>query len=353
MRTSFVWIFIIIFFTISLLACKRKPNVVAIQASWKSTDPTAIPLLLREKELNKGNLVLNSSFEDGRYYKVDSFKNSFNLRGWKKVGENVFWTDVQNEKEFDPSEAFSGLHAIKIYRKNTNETDTQGEGILSDFIKIIPGNYTLSYQIRLDQVRSSLSRMINTLYDAVNIKVFFYDKNKILLNSSMFNPSENNFIDNSFKGFSFSGISYVDKMDWGKVIGKTANYPFNNGDLPDGTHYVKIFLGLKGKGTMWVDAVNFEYSPKNFSLLERTEPMFDSIDTPASKLIPYPHLISNYSPEILRLTINDKNLDPIILIPPNADKGILLAAKNISNHIGEAIKGNDKKHVSILITNKL
>jgi hypothetical protein len=353
MRKSIVYILPIIFFIIVLSACKSKPRVVNIQATWKSTDPAGIPLSVREKEFAKKNLILNPSFEEGRYYNIDTSKISFNLHGWKKAGEKVYWTDVQNQKEYRPDEAFNGLHAIKITRKNADETDPQGEGIISDFIKVIPGNYKLSFYIKLGQVESNLSRMSNSLYEAVNIRIFFYDKNKVLIHSNIFNPGGNNYVDNSFKGFSFTNMTYVDELGWGKAQGKTAHYPFNEGDIPDDARYVKIFFGLKGNGKMWVDMVDFRYSDDNFSLFETTEALFDSLMPPSSNLIPSPHQLSNYSPQALRISANDKILDPLILIPLNAENGILKAAEKLSLSLGEALKGKAKKPLSIGIINKL
>jgi hypothetical protein len=353
MRKPAVCIFYLLFFILTLSGCKRKPAEVNLQSSWKSIDPLSIPISAREMELSKSNLILNPSFESGRYYNIDSSKISFILPGWEKVGNNVYWTDVQNEKQFGISEAYDGLHAIKIVRKNSDETDNQGEGIITDLIKVIPGNYKLSCHIRLEHIEPQISRIYSSLGDAVNIRIFFYDKNKVNLSSSVFNPVSNNFIDYSFKGFSFSNISYINKLGWGKVLGKTANYPFNEGDIPDNTQFVRIFFGLKGNGTMWIDKVNFEYSINNFSLLERTEAHFDSLVSPALDLIPAPKQMTSYSAEALRININDKLIDPVILIPFNAGIEIVKAAEKISNHLGIALKGKNKKLVSIRIINKL
>ena len=147
MRKITFYILPLVFLAIEFSGCKSKPRIVNIQATWKSTDPSNIPLTVREKEYEKGNLVLNPSFENGRYFNLDTSRISFNLQGWKKAGENVFWTDVQDRKAFLSNEAYNGLHAIKIARKNADETDLQGEGIISDFIRVIPGSYKLSFYI--------------------------------------------------------------------------------------------------------------------------------------------------------------------------------------------------------------
>jgi len=175
------------------------------------------------------------------------------------------------------------------------------------------------------------------------VRLFYYDKNKVLIQSNIYSPEGKNNIDNSFKGFSFSAIHYIDASGWGKAQGKAAHYPFNEGDLPDDCRYIKIFLGLKGNGTMWVDMVDFRYSDSNFNLMESTEALFDSLMPPSSLLIPAPHQSANYSPEALRTSGNEKLPDPIILVPPNAETGILKAAENLSLYIGDVFKRKSQK----------
>jgi len=65
MRKITFYILPLVFLAIEFSGCKSKPRIVNIQATWKSTDPSNIPLTVREKEYEKGNLVLNPSFENG------------------------------------------------------------------------------------------------------------------------------------------------------------------------------------------------------------------------------------------------------------------------------------------------
>ena len=95
-------------------------------------------------------------------------------------------------------------------------------------------------------------------------------------------------MDNSFKGYSFSNFFYIDKLDWSTINARTYNYPFTEGDIPDGTKYVKIFIGLKGIGTMWVDDVSFSYSKWNFTSKERMAWYKDEAFSPIEMLVPTP-----------------------------------------------------------------
>jgi hypothetical protein len=213
-------------FLLFLGACRSDNKIVNIQAHWSSYDPKSIPLNIRQKEEEKGNLIINPSFEEGRFYRIDTLKLSFNLSGWKKTGENVFWTDIRKEGEFNHDEASNGNHAIKIVRRNADETDIQGEGIFSDYIKVIPGNYKLSMDLKLKNIESNLERQINHIYDAVNIRLFFFDKNKVLIKSNVYHPYYDRLIDNSFKASPVSNFDYIKDMGWSKLMARSANFPF-------------------------------------------------------------------------------------------------------------------------------
>jgi len=351
MREAVVWLFLL-FNIVAFHACKSKPGAVMPQASWTSAEPLLIPLSVREHELSKKNLILNPSFEDGRFHIVDSTETFFILKSWEKIGNNVFWTDIQKDNEFGPSEAFHGLHAVKIVRERSDETDNQGEGVLSDYIKVIPGKYLLSYHIKLKQVEAQKPRIFKNLGDAINVRMLFFDENKILISSSAYNHADKNLIDNSFKGLSFSDFRYIDNLGWGKAFGKTAHFPFNDGDMPDKTHYVRIFFGLKGNGTLWIDMVNLEYSSGNFSFHERTQALFNSQVSQSSYLIPTPKNISGYSNEPLRITVNNRSVDPVILVPVSAGKDILMSAQRISIQLGTALRDKNKRPPAIRIINK-
>jgi len=155
-----------------------------------------------------------------------------------------------------------GKHAIKISRKAEGISDfnTDSEGVLSDFIEVLPGNYTFLFDIRLKDVYPSVKRLNARLGTDIDIRLKFFDKNRKELSDGMYFEYAKMELDNSFKGFSFSNFYEIEEFGWGRIIGRTLNYPFSEGDLPDGCRYVKIYLGFKGIGTMWVDNVDYRYS---------------------------------------------------------------------------------------------
>lgn len=134
----------------------------------------------------------------------------------------------------------------------------------------------MKLKLKLKDIKSNKERLGSKLHDAVNIRIKYYDKNKIELRVQEFNPFMNLKIDNTFKSQSFTNYYQIDDLDWCDVYGKTADFPYFNGDIPDKARYVKIFIGLKGTGTLWIDKVEFNYTNQNFTLLERLEPYFDS-----------------------------------------------------------------------------
>ncbi|HYW95584.1 MAG TPA: hypothetical protein VE870_08360, partial [Bacteroidales bacterium] len=316
--------------------CRSRSHIVNLQSQWSGHDPKSIPYSIRQKELEKGNLVSNPSFELGRYYNVDTVMLSFNLPGWKKVGEDVSWTDTQNTSEYEPNEASSGTHAIRIERDRADETDVQGEGIISDYLKVIPGNYRLSMDVRLSHVESNLARLGTGIYNAVNIQLFFYDRNKVLIRNEAWHPAYNNQINNSFKGQPFANFGYISELNWSRLIGRSGNFPFDEGNIPDDARYVRIFAGLKGTGTMWIDMVDFRYSPWNFTFLEKVEPLFDSTLQQSDYLLPRPQKMEFYKRlDLITLDEVKNELKPVIVIPSTADASL---RKVISWFVGELKK---------------
>ncbi len=55
---------------------------------WSASDPLSIPYDTRLAQFEKGNLVINPSFENGSVIAGDPV-NTFTLEGWEKVGQNV------------------------------------------------------------------------------------------------------------------------------------------------------------------------------------------------------------------------------------------------------------------------
>ncbi|MFW5645399.1 MAG: hypothetical protein ACOCZL_05760, partial [Bacteroidota bacterium] len=324
-KPKYLIVFLVLFFS-----CEAdNPKVTNIQNQWSGLNPTSIPLSVRLKEEQKGNLVTNPSFELGKHYTLDSTKLSYNLPGWKKVGDNVVWTNIENTYEFDENDASSGIHAVKIARNQSNETEALGEGIMSDYIKVIPGNYILSFDIRLEHIKSNLDRLGTGIFDAVNIRVFCYDRNKVMIKNVSYHPLYNKKIDNSFKGFGFSNHRKIERLEWSRVFGRSGNFPFEEGNLPKETRYVKIFAGLKGEGIMWIDKFDFRYSSKNFTLLEKLEPYFDTTMERSRYLIPEPQNARYYKTlPLIRADENQNQFIPRILLPVNSNgdlEGIIMA----------------------------
>ncbi len=152
----------------------------------------------------------------------------------------------------------------------------QGEGVISDFIRLIPGNYEFTFWIRLQDIHSYQERRGTRIDDAIDIQVLFYDRNRLLISGETFNSRRNTHIDQSFKALPFAGFWDIDSLGWSQVTGRTTNDYLTDGDVPDEAKFAKIFFGLKGTGTMWIDDVDFRYSSRNFSSLEKSEHFFDT-----------------------------------------------------------------------------
>ncbi|HDL18635.1 MAG TPA: hypothetical protein ENH29_06240, partial [Bacteroidetes bacterium] len=121
---------------------------------WSSLQPLSIPFKVRKQQFDKGNIVPDFSFERGTVRSTDSLITDFSLASWSVVGKNVQWTD-KNHKGYSGADIATGRHAVKIIRKNPNETDAIGGGVKSDFIPVIPGNYLFTYDVKLKNVQSN------------------------------------------------------------------------------------------------------------------------------------------------------------------------------------------------------
>ena len=97
-------------------------------------------------QADRGNLIRNPSFEFGRSIDVDNTVHSSNITAWTMMGENVTWVfDSTSEQTAD--EVRSGSHSIRIHRDHTEPFDRKGAGVISDFIRVIPGNYDHNYPL--------------------------------------------------------------------------------------------------------------------------------------------------------------------------------------------------------------
>ncbi|MBU8892121.1 MAG: beta-N-acetylglucosaminidase domain-containing protein [Bacteroidales bacterium] len=324
---------IIVFLTAALFGCK-KDDQSRLQASWSAIDPVAIPLHNRMHEKVLGNVAPNPSFETGKIYYQENGIKSFDINGWKKVGDNIEWIN-SSINGTDINEIYDGIHSVKISREIADETEVPGEGIISDFIKVIPGNYALKLFLRLEDISPNQMRIGAKMYDAVNIRLKYFDKNKIEIDGKAFNAFNKIKIDNTFKAYSLSNYWDIKEFGWGEIHGKTANYPFFDGDIPDNARYVKIFIGLKATGTMWIDNVDFRFTKNNFTLLERLQPYFDSSYEAQDLVYPKPKQL--IKKETVSYYNMEQDLLPVIVIPDNSNTSIKNMAEVIKNLLNTKI----------------
>lgn len=280
---------------LSLTLCSSEYS--AAQTYYSGINPLSNSLKIRNLYYYKGNLVPNSSFEKAEILKNDSLILNFKLANWKVIGNNVQLTDVKRSNLYDSGDVFQGKHSIKIVRKfkDVKEINNAPDGILSDYIEVIPANYDFYFDIRLEKIipTTYLDRFQTRIGKNIDIHLKFYDKNKKEIDPGMYFEYIGKELDNSFKGFAFSNYFLIDKFDWAGVRGETWSYPFSEGDLPGNCRYIKIFLGLKCSGIMWVDNIDFRLSRWNFTPLERTDSMFSKKYDLSQLLIPTPQFVTN------------------------------------------------------------
>jgi hypothetical protein len=292
-------------------------------ARWSSSDPLSIPYDVRRAQFKKGNLVTNPSFEKGRLT-ADGAGNKFSIDAWQPVGAHVRWIR-QPSGDMAPREVSSGSHAVKIIRDRADEGDA-AEGVISDYLPVIPGNYDFTFNIRLMDIASHKRRLGVKLYDAVEIKVYFYDSNRQPLKPDALIPARDIRIDNSDKAFVFSHFWTIEDLPWSRVRGKSFTYPFSEGDVPDATRFVRLFLGLKGTGTMWIDDIDYRYSKWNFTTLERFQPYFERPLALAEKITPTPKSFQRLSDVVYFQAGNPGTPPPLIVLPENPAPAEISAA---------------------------
>lgn len=324
-----VYIYIIAAASFLFTGCKNNKDTEDQRHTWESDAPLTVPYRVRLQRNEKVNLVRNHSFETGRTFALDSFTSSFVVDGWQQVGRHVEWVDIRNDSLYRSDEVYSGHRAIKIVRKTAYETDEQGEGILSDFIRVIPGNYNLSLYTRLENVLPLKARLGTRMYDGVDISLFFYDRNKIPVKSNFNSPYKNQVINASFKSLSFANYTKIPAFGWGKIIGKSDHFPFPEGDIPSDAHYVKILIALKGTGTMWVDSVTFNYTFRNFSITERMQEYTDTTFRTQVAFIPEPKRLTKMASVIFYNPDMEPEHMPLIVVPANADAFMVEIARSI------------------------
>lgn len=301
---------------------------------WSSSEPLTIAYEIRQGQFERGNLVANPSFEENLAIK-DTTGSASKIKGWEIVGRNVSWVD-RDSADFTEEDVKSGRHAVKILRKKANELD-EAEGIISDYIAVIPGNYYFSYNVKLKNISNNKYRLGVQLYDAVVIKVYFFDEAKQPIEPGAWNPVGRSLIDNSDKGYSFSNYWTIADFPWAEVRGRTYNYPFSEGDIPDRTRYVRLFFGLKGTGAMWIDDIVYRYSKWNFTALERLKPYIARPLTLAESIIPTPQRIQKIDDIIFYDSTWPRFRLPVIVLPKNPAAADYTAAKILQEKINEIL----------------
>jgi hypothetical protein len=313
--------------------CKPSDENIQEVERWTSSDPLSFSYRLRSQKYLKGNLIENPSFEEGKIKIEDSIILQEKINGWEIVGKDVKWVCLSESSFSENSDiVHKGTHSILINRKHADETESLGQGVLSGYIKVIPGNYTFSLYLNLKDIKNPKSRFGTKIYDAVDIRVLFYDRNKLQIAGEQYSTYYNQKINSSFKGYSFANFENIDSTGWLHVIGRSQLFPFPDGDLPDETKFVRIFIGLKGTGKLWADDISFVYNNQNFNLEERLEKYFDTTYTKSRLLIPQPRKVEVLESKVYFWPDQNKKL-PIILIPSNADPLTEYASKKLERTI--------------------
>lgn len=311
-------------------------------------NPLDRPYGERLEWFNKGNLTPNASFEQG-----EGGLDQFTLKGWQRAGDQITWTD-RSSFRFSAGEIYEGAHSVKIVRSRAEENDP-GQGIRSDFIAVIPGNYQFTLYLKAAQLSGHMERLGTRLFDAVDLRLEYFDAQKKPLDGRARCAYLEGRIDNSFKGYSFSNLWHIDEFGWGMVIGRSYNYPFIESDIPRDARYVRIYIGLKGTGTLWVDKVDFRYSKWNFTPMERLLPYRDSVYKLADQLIPMPQelkagdVISWYDPAKPASV-------PVILLPEKPAPPTIAAGQLLKSRLEANLKaalGKDWKKELVVVTAKL
>ncbi len=314
------------------------------EQSWLTEEPLTIPYRTRIQRFEKGNLVRNYSLEHGKTYKVDSTHSSFSLDGWQQFGNDIEWVDLANN-HFKSDEVYSGSRAIKIVRTTASETDVHGSGIQSDFIKIIPGNYQLTLALRIQDVYPQSPAVGIKMNDAIDIRLLYYDRSKNPIRPVYQYPLENQQVDVSFKALSFAHFRFIDSISWCRITGKSHAFPFPEGDIPTKAQFVKISIGLKGAGTIWVDDIDFRYTDKNFTVHEHMLSYTDTSYITQNAFIPTPKRVKNM--EAVYLLKPDMHAEelPVILIPESFNETGMKAALLLQDALQKMINryfGPDK-----------
>ncbi len=221
---------------------------------------------------------------------------------------------------------------------------------------MIPGNYDFTFNVRLKNIASHKRRLGVKLYDAIEIRVLFFDSNKQPIEPHAPIPVRETLIDSSDKTYSFSHYWTIENLGWGTVRGKSYTYPFSEGDVPDATRYVRLFMGLRGTGTMWIDDIDYRYSKWNFTALERFQPYLGRPLTLEEKITPTPKKFQRLRDVVYYDADNPNAHPPLIVLPENpaaAEQSAAALIKKEINKILAKISGaRNPKSASVRISDK-
>ena len=109
--------------------------------------------------------------------------------------------------------------------------------------------------------------------------------------------------------------------------------------ISDNSSRSRLFLGLKGTGTMWLDDIDYRYSRWNFTALERFRPYFARPLTLAEKITPTPKSFQRLN-DVAYFNAGDPNTPPpLIVLPENPAPAEITAAALLRSKL-ETTGGN-------------
>lgn len=328
------YLLIIALWLLTLSACAGLRGVRGME-TWRSEAPLTIPYAIRMQWFEKGNLIPNPSFETPEA-PLPGDMGTQRPAHWEMIGDTVAWVERGDPDDGGDTDE-SGRHAIRIQRRAAGELD-QPEGVLSDYIPVIPGNYWFACDVKLKNVSTGRVRLGERLGDAVTIRTAFFDKDRKPLDSAMVNPVSGTPIDSANKGYGFANFWRIEDLPWCTVRCRTFNYPYSEGDIPDDARYVRLFFGLKGTGSLWVDNIVFRYSKWNFTALERMRPYFGTEPSWENRLLPTPKQLEPSGDVVWWETGSGAPRAPVILVPENPATAERTAADTLREKIASVLE---------------
>ena len=62
-----------------LTGCQPREDITEAGKKWSANETQSVPLRIRKNQFNKENLIVNPSFEEGKYFLKDSDDRSANI----------------------------------------------------------------------------------------------------------------------------------------------------------------------------------------------------------------------------------------------------------------------------------